>query len=151
MATTNAELHVFDSWKREIQEKNVDISTDTFICGLSTVTWVPLVSTHEVLGDVTNEVVGNGYSRQTLTGVALTEPSLGTWQFDANNPVFTAAGGSIVARYYWIFDDTSISPADILFCFGLLDDTPLDVTTTDTNTLTLQVHVQGFYRMAGGQ
>ncbi len=148
MAITNATLHIFDSWKREIQEKNVDISADTFICGLSDSTWVPDVNVDEVLTDVGNELSGNGYARQTLTGVLLTEPSLGVWQFDADNIVFSASGGSIVARYWWIFDDTSSSPADVLFAYGLLDDGVSDVTTTDGNDLIIQVHAEGFYRMA---
>lgn len=151
MAITNATLHIFDSWKREIQEKNVDISTDTFICGLSDSIWTPDVSVDEVIGDVSNELSGNGYARQTLTGVLLTEPALGTWQFDADNIVFSASGGSIVARYWWIFDDTSISPADVLFAFGLCDDGDSDVTTTTGNDFIIQVHAEGFYRMSGGQ
>jgi len=150
MATTTAELNVYDSWKRDIQNGTVDIDGDTFICGLSTSVYTPAKATHEVLADITNEVSGNGYAKQTLTSVGLTEPVAGTWQFDSADPVFTATGGSIVARYYWIYDDTPASPLDPLFCYGLLDTTPADVTTTDTNTLTLQVHANGYYRLAGG-
>ena len=149
MATTTGTLNVYNTWKRDIQNGTVDVDGDTFICGLATSAYVP-AATHEVLADITNEVVGNGYSRQTLTGVLLTEPVAGTWQFDATDPVFTAAGGSIVARFFFVYDDTPISPLDPLFCYGLLDQTPADVTTTDTNTLTLQVHVNGFYRLSGG-
>ncbi len=150
MATTTAELNVYDSWKRDFQDGAADVDDDTFITGLSTSSYTPAKSTHEILTDITNEVSGNGYARQTLTGVALTEPVAGTWQFDANDPVFTASGGSIVARYYWVFDDSTTAPTDALFCYGLLDDSPADVTTTDTNTLTLQVHANGFYRLSGG-
>lgn len=150
MATTTANLNVFDSWKQFLQNGEVDIDGDTFICGLSTSTYTPSQADHEDLTDITDEVSGNGYARQTLTSVTLTEPVAGTWQFDAADPVFTASGGSIVARYYWIFDDSTTTPADALFCYGELDDTPADVTTTDTNTLTLQIHAQGFYRLSGG-
>lgn len=150
MATTTGSINVYDSFKRDLQNGTIDVDNDTFICGLSTSTYTPAKSTHETLTDITNEVSGNGYSRQTLAGVALTEPVAGTWQFDSNDPVFTASGGSIVARYWWVFDDTPTSPVDPLCFYGELDDTPADVTTTDTNTLTLQVNANGFYRISGG-
>jgi len=151
MATTTGTLIVYDSYKREMQNKNVEVDADTFIMGLSTSTYVPNRSTHEALADITNEVTGNGYARQTLAGVALTEPVAGTWRFDSNDPVFTASGGSIVARYWWIFNDTSTTPLDMLCFYGLLDNTPADVTTTDTNTLTIQVNASGYTELSGGE
>lgn len=150
MGTTTSEVQVYDSYKRDFQNGVIDVDDDTFIVGLSTSVYTPNKATHETLTAITNEVSGNGYARQTLASVALTEPSGGTWQFDSADPVFTASGGSIVARYYWIFDDTPVTPADPLFCYGELDVAPADVTTTDTNTLTIQIHVNGYYRLAGG-
>lgn len=151
MATTTGSLIVYDSYKREMQNKNVEIDADTFIVGLSTSTYTPNRSTHEALADITNEVVGNGYARETLTGVALTEPVAGTWRFDSDDPVFTASGGSIVAHYWWMYNDTSTVPLDMLCFYGFLDATPLDVTTTDTNTLTLQVNASGYTELSGGE
>jgi len=148
MATTTGTLNVFDSYGRELHNKNVDIDSDVFIAGLTTTTWVPNKATHEALADVTNEVVGNGYARQTLTAVTLTEPVAGTWRFDSADPVFTATGGSIVARFWFLFNDTATSPLDMLCFYGLLDNTPADVTTTDTNTLTLQVNASGYTEAA---
>lgn len=150
MATTTSEVVVYDSFKRDLQDGTIDLDGDTWIMGLSTSTYTPDVNTHETLTDITNEVVGNGYARQTLTSVTLTEPTNGTWRFDSADAVFTAAGGSIVARYYWIFDDTPTAPADPLFCYGALDVTPLDVTTTNGNTLTVQVNASGYYELSGG-
>ena len=126
MATTTGTLIVYDSYKREMQNKNVEIDADTFICGLSTSTYVPDRSAQEALADITNEVVGNGYARQTLTGVTQTEPVLGTWRFDSADPVFTASGGSIVARWWWVFNDTATVPLDMLCFYGLLDNTPAE-------------------------
>lgn len=150
MATTTAELIVYDSYKRDLQDGTIDVDGDTWLMGLSTSAYTPAQATHEVLADITNEVSGNGYARQTLASVTLTEPVGGTWQFDSADAVFSASGGSIVARYYWIFDDTPSSPLDPLFCYGALDDTPADVTTTDSNTLTVQVNANGYYRLSGG-
>jgi len=150
MATTTGTINVYDSYKRDFQNGVIDVDTDVFIMGLSTSTYTPDAATHEILTSITNEVSGNGYARQTLTSVTLTEPVGGTWQFDSANPVFTASGGSIVARFWWIFDDTPTSPADPLFAYGLLDQTPADVTTTDGNTLTVTVNANGYYRLSGG-
>jgi len=153
MATTTGTLIVYDSYKREMQNKNVKLlaTVDTFICGLSTSSYVPNRSTHEDLADITNEVTGNGYARQTLVSPLQTEPVAGTWRFDSDDPVFTASGGSIVARFWWVFNDTSTTPLDLLCFYGLLDNSPADVTTTDTNTLTLQVNASGFTELSGGE
>lgn len=148
MATTTGTINVYDDFKRYVKTV-MNVESDTFIMGLSTSTYTP-ADTHSTISDITNEVTGNGYARQTLTGVALSEPSAGTWRFDSNNPVFTASGGSIVGRYWWIFDDTPTSPADPLCFYGLLDQTPGDVTTTDGNTLTVTVNASGYYQLSGG-
>jgi len=148
MATTTGTINVYDSFIRDKSNGTMDLDGDTFIMGLSTSTYVPNKATHEALADITNEVSGSGYARQTLTSVTFTEPVAGTWQFDSANPVFTASGGSIVARFWWVFDDTPSSPLDPLCFYGLLDVTPADVTTTDGNTLTVTVHASGYYREA---
>jgi hypothetical protein len=82
-------------------------------------------------------VAGNGYARQTLANQTWVR-STNTVTFNADDVVYTASGGSIVARYFVLFDDTPTSPLDPLICYGLLDQTPLDVTATDGNTLTVQ-------------
>ena len=149
MATTTGTINVYDTFKRDMQNGTMDMDGDTFIMLLTTSTYTP-ADTHDVLADITNEVSGNGYARQTLTSVTLTEPSAGVWQFDSANPVFTASGGSIVARYWVVFDTTPSSPLDPLCFYGLLDDGVADVTTTDGNTLTVTVNASGFYRLSGG-
>jgi hypothetical protein len=75
----------------------------------------------------------NGYttggiqvSPLVITGTAPLTISFGT------NPVWTASGGSIVARFAVCFE---VGGNVIAFC--LLDSAPADVTTTDGNTLTV--------------
>jgi hypothetical protein len=148
MATTTGTLNVFDSYGRELHNKNVDVDSDVFIVGLTTSTWVPNKATHEALADVTNEVTGSGYVRDTLAAVTLTEPVAGTWRFDSEDAVFNASGGSIIARFWFMYNDTSTSPLDMLCFYGLLDDAPADVTTTDTNSLTIQVNASGYTEAA---
>lgn len=82
---------------------------------------------------VTDEVAaGNGY---TTGGVAVTLDVTGTTivnvAFDSN-PVWTASGGSITARFAALYED-----GGDVFAYCLLDDTPADKVTTAGNELTL--------------
>jgi hypothetical protein len=144
MATTTGTLVFYDSWMQKLAEA-VNLSSDSFIVGLTTSSYTPDASTHDEVADITNEVSGNGYARQTLGSVTFSQ-SGGTATFDAADPVFTASGGSIVARYYFIFDDDVTG--DPLVCYGLLDNTPADVTTTDGNTLTLNLDASGLFTIS---
>lgn len=146
MTTYTGTIVVYDSFGREMLNKNVKVTStpDTYICGLSTSSYTPNANTHEALADITNEVSGSGYARQTLANVTLSEPSNGVWRFNSDDPVFTATGGSITARYWWIFNDTATSPLDMLCFYGLIDNSVADVVTTDGNTLTMQVNASGY-------
>lgn len=61
----------------------------------------------------------------------------------ATDPVWTANGGSITARFAVIYE----VGGDVL-CYCLLDDTPADVTATDGNTLTVAAHADGVFTLA---
>jgi hypothetical protein len=150
MATTTGTILSYDSFKREMLNKNVKATTtpDTFIVGLSTLSYTPDQNTHEALADITNEVVDAGYARQTLTSVALTEPSNGTWRFDCDNPVFSPSA-TMTARWWWMFNDTATSPLDMLCFYGLLDDGVADVVTPAGETLTFEVNASGIFELAG--
>ena len=82
---------------------------------------------------VTNEHANaNGY---TTGGITVTFSLSGTTSVTASfasNPVWTASGGSIVARFAVIYE----SGGNVAF-YCLLDSTPADVTTTTGNTLTI--------------
>lgn len=150
MATTTGTIITYDSFKREVLNKNVKIegSPDTFIVGLSTSAYTPNQNTDEALADITNEVTGNGYARQTLANVVLSEPSAGTWRMDCDDPVFSPSGGTLTARWWWMFNDTATSPLDLLCFYGLLDDSVADVVTPDGETLTFQVNASGIFELA---
>lgn len=57
-----------------IAKGSVDLDTDTFKIMLTTSTYVPNQDTHDFRDDVTNEVVGAGYTPggATLTGISVT-------------------------------------------------------------------------------
>lgn len=144
MANYTGTTVLYHSWK-EYMVEGANLGSDSFVMGLTTSSYTPSASGHSLLADITNEVSGSGYSRQTLGSVTSSQ-SGGTYTFDFANPSWTASGGSIVARYWFIFDDTLAS--DPLVAYGLLDNTPGDVTTTDGNTLTFQVNASGLFTIA---
>ncbi len=93
---------------------------------------------------VTNEVANaNGY---TTGGIAITLQLAGTTTVTvdiATDPVWTASGGPITARFAAIYE----VGGDVL-CYCLLDSTPADVTATDGNTLTVAAHASGVFTLA---
>lgn len=105
-----------------------------------------------VYGDLTNEHANaNGYTTGgvALTGVTWTR-SGGTVTFDCNDPAWTAAGGSIVARFGVIYKNATVnSIVKPLLCVSLLDTAPADVTATDTNPLTIVINASGVFNLTG--
>lgn len=126
----------------------IDLDTHTFKLLLTSSSYTPNASTHTVKADVTNELsTANGYTAggATLTTVTWNR-SGGTVTFDADNVVWTASGGSIVARYAVLYSDTAAS--DELVGYVLLDTTPADVTTTSGNTLTIAWNASGIFTLS---
>lgn len=93
---------------------------------------------------LTNEHANNnGY---TTGGIAVTLVLSGTTTVKVDidtDPVWTASGGSIVARFAVIYE-----VGGNVLCYCLLDDTPADVTATDGNTLTVAAHADGVCTLA---
>jgi len=120
-----------------------DIDTDTWKMALflSTSNLGPTSTTYAAL---TNEHANaNGY---TTGGNAITLTLSGTTTVKVDiqtDPVWTAAGGSIVARFACIYE-----VAGNVLCYCLLDSTPADVTVTDGNTLTVAAHASGVFDLA---
>lgn len=119
---------------------------------LSTSNANTLGGTNDVYGDLTNEHANaNGYTTGgvALTGVTWTNSS-GTITFDVADPVWTAAGGSIVARFAVIYKNATVNTiVKPLLAVSLLDTTPADVTTTTGNTLTIQINASGVFTLSG--
>ncbi len=105
-----------------------------------------------IYGDLTNEHANaNGY---TTGGVALTGE---TWTraadvvtFDANDPSWTASGGSITARFAVIYANATLNGiVKPLLCVCLLDTTPADVTATTGNTFPITLNTAGIIALSG--
>lgn len=93
---------------------------------------------------LTNEVANAfGY---TTGGIAITFNVSGTTTVTvdiATDPVWTASGGSITARYAVIYE-----VGGNVLCYALLDATPADVTATSGNTLTVAANASGVFTLA---
>ena len=137
-----ASLTFYNSFREYVADGTIDLDTHTFKVMLVASGYTPSAA-HTVKADVTNELsTANGYTAGGATlGSVTWGHSGGTATFDAADTVWTASGGSIVARYAVIYDDTAAN--DELVCYILLDTTPADVTTTAGNTLTLQWNASG--------
>lgn len=93
---------------------------------------------------LTNEVASaNGY---TTGGIAITLTLSGTTTVTvdiATDPVWTASGGSIVARFAVIYELSGN-----VLCYCLLDDAPANVTATAGNTLTVAASASGVFTLS---
>jgi hypothetical protein len=143
---------VFDKFKEYTGDGTIDLDGDTFKIVLCSSTSNAATQTLQLYASLTEELsTANGYTNggAALTSVTWTE-SAGTVTFDSADPSWTASGGSITARFAVVYDDTPTSPADPL-CFScLMDNSPADVTVTDGNTLTIQIHANGYFQVSGG-
>jgi len=105
-----------------------------------------------VYGDLTNEVAnGLGYTTGGIvdTGEVWTR-SGGTITYDCDNTIWTAAGGSIVARFAVKYINATVnSIVKPLLCVSLLDTAPADKTATDGNTFTVAIHGSGVFTLSG--
>ena len=139
---------IHDKFKEYEGDGTVDMDGDTFKMALALSTSNIATTSVDGYAAVTNEVAnGNGYTTggETLASVTWTESS-GTVTFDCADEVWTASGGSITARFAFIYDDTVTSPvADPVVCHSLLDNTPADVTATDGNTFTVAINASGIF------
>jgi hypothetical protein len=143
-----ASVSFYNNWKAAINDAAVRAATIKVTLHTSSYTFA---ATHNVYADLTNELsTANGYTNtgQALASIAWSQTS-GTATFDANDLVWTASGGSIVARRAVMrIVGTFNSQVDPLILSWLLDTTPADVTATDGNTLTIQLNASGIYTLA---
>lgn len=124
-----------------------DLDTDLFKIALflSTSNIGAVSTTYAAL---TNEHANaNGYTTggiPTGAGTALTLAGTTTVTVDrAVDPVWTADGGSIIARYAVLYE-----VAGNVLCYCLLDSTDVDVTIPNGSSLTLAMNASGIFTLA---
>lgn len=120
-----------------------DINSDTWKMALFLST-SNIGSGSTTYAGLTNEHAnGNGYTTGGES-IALTLSGTTTVTVDiTTDPVWTASGGSIVARFAVIYE-----VGGNILCYCLLDSTPANVTATDGNTLTVAAHASGVFTLA---
>jgi hypothetical protein len=131
-----------DVGRTKLLDGTFDIDTDSWKMALfqSTSNIGPSSTTYAGL---TNEVPNaNGY---TTGGIAITLTLSGTTTVTVGiqtDPVWTASGGSITARYAVIYE-----VGGYILCYALLDNTPADVTATSGNTLRVAASASGIFTL----
>jgi hypothetical protein len=127
---------IFDSFAYDNATGAIDLDTDTFKIMLVTSTYSPNKKTHTKRSDVTNEVVGTGY---TAGGVALTsvvvtnDTANDRTKFSSANPSWPTA--TITARGAVIYKSRGgAASADELVCY--LDFGSDQTSTAGTFTVT---------------
>lgn len=120
-----------------------DLNSDTFKMALFLST-SNIGAASTTYAGVTNEHSNaNGY---TTGGIAVTLTLSGTTTVTvdiSSDPVWTASGGSITARYAVIYEVSGN-----VLCYALLDSAPADVTATTGNTLTVAANASGVFTLS---
>lgn len=121
-----------------------DLDTNTFFMALFLSTSNIGAASTTYAGLTNEHALANGYTTGGVSMGALT--LAGTTTVTVDDPadvVWTASGGSIVARYAVIY-----KLAGNVLCYCLLDATPADVTATAGNTLTVALNASGIFTLA---
>ncbi len=120
-----------------------DIDSDTWKMALFLSTSDLGAASTTYAGVSNQHAQANGYLTGGLS-VTLTLSGTTTVKVDVDtDPVWTASGGSIVARFACIYE-----VAGNVLCYCLLDSTPADVTVTTGNTLTVAAHASGVFDLS---
>lgn len=113
--------YVYSNCMLNALEKVMNLETDTIKCMLCTSVYTPDQDAHDFKDDVTNEVVGTGY---TAGGAAAANPAATiaakVTKFDADDVEWVTS--TITARYAVLYDDTpataATKPLLVLVDFG---------------------------------
>ena len=112
--------------RTSLLDGSFDLDTDTFKIALFTSSWDgPGATTY----GTTNQLTLSGTTTVTVD--------------NSVSIVWTASGGSIVARYAAIYEN-----GGKFLCYCLLDSSPADVTVTTGNTLTITMNASGIFTLA---
>jgi len=109
---------VFNNFKKNIMNGNIDLDTDTIKVMLVTLSYSPNQDTHEFMSSVTNEVTGTGYTAggQALASKAVTvDTTDDEGVFDAAD--ITWSTSTITARAAVLYKDTGASTTSPLICY----------------------------------
>lgn len=141
---------LYEQAKPDIANGLMDFDTHVFKINLySSTSNCNTLSGTTTLASLTNQLAtANGYTQNTKPVTLATSQTGGTVTVDeTTDPVWTASGGSITARYAVIYNDTHASKQALCVC--LLDTAPADVTATAGNTFTITQSASGLFTISG--
>lgn len=129
--------------RQKLLDGTFDIDTDTWKMALFLSTSNIGAASTTYAGLTNEHANGNGY---TTGGAAITLTLSGTTTVTVDistDPVWTASGGSISARFAVIYE-----VGGNVLCYALLDSAPADVTATTGNTLTVAASASGVFTLS---
>ncbi len=109
---------IYNNFKKLIMNGSIDLDTDTIKVALVTSTYVPDQDLHTMFSDVTNEVVGTGYTAggNTLGTVTVTADNTDNeGVFDAADTSWTTS--TITARAAVIYKSTGVASTSALIAY----------------------------------
>lgn len=110
---------IYNSFKRDIANGSIDLDTDTLKIMLVTSSYTPDIDAHTKRSDITNEVVGAGYTGGGATLASLSVTANNTTDkgvFDAADVTWSTS--TITARGAVIYKSRGgASSADELICY----------------------------------
>lgn len=109
---------VYNSFKKHIQNGDIDLDTDTIKVALVDSTYTPDIDNHEYFSDITGEVSGTGYTAggATLSNTSVTQDNTNDrGVFDADDVTWTSS--SITARGAVIYKSTGTASTSPLICY----------------------------------
>lgn len=140
MSSTN--WQAFNNTKTYLLNGTFDLDSNAFKLALYTSSSNIAASSDEYSG-ITNEVASTGVGYPE-GGISVTLALTGTQQVkvDVNtDPIFTASGGSITAKWAQIYAVTSSK----CLCYCLLDSASANITIENGNTLTIATPSSGLF------
>ena len=142
---------LYESAKEYIGDGTIDLDDNTMKVALFLSTSNVNTLSIATLSAATNQVAtAFGYTAGGVTVAATWVRSGGTTTFDCADAVWTAAGGSITARFGVLYRSGTVNAVvDALVAVCLLDTAPADVTATDGNTLTIAMNASGLFTLSG--
>jgi hypothetical protein len=144
---------LYEQAKLNLGKAAFDLTTGTFNMALFLSTSnADTLATSAILGDLTNQVANAfGYLTGGLAMAGVTYTNVGgTETFTASPVVWTAAGGSLVARSAVIYKvGTFATLVNPIIATMLMDATPADVTATTGQTLTVTMNASGTFTLSG--
>src|ERR1044071_7394752 len=109
---------IFNSFKKKIMDGSIDLDTDTIKVALVTSSYTPDQDAHDFFDDVTNEVVGTGYTAggASLANKAVTADNTDNeGVFDADDTTWSTS--TITARGAVIYKSTGTASTSALICY----------------------------------